>query len=63
MKFFEAIDEKRRLQNQGFDAVHLECRKNYEGREIYSVVFKSRKEADDFRISKKDWDVEINEII
>tara|TARA_R110002020_G_scaffold101742_1_gene239360 strand:- start:263 stop:454 length:192 start_codon:yes stop_codon:yes gene_type:complete len=61
MKFFDAVDETKRLIHEGHNGVvHLEVI-DWNGRRN-SVVFKNRVEADNFIKFNADWDVEINEI-
>jgi hypothetical protein len=60
MKFFEALDERRRLQAEGYNAVAVECIRWDGGRNC--VVFKDEQEEKSFRQFNKDWDIKINRL-
>jgi len=61
MNFDQANQQVRALRAEGFDAVAAECLPWNGNR--YCVVFKTRRELEQFRNFNKDWDIKITELV
>ena len=62
MNFDQANQQVRALRAEGVDAVAVECIPWGENAKRYCLVFKSRRELQQFRDFNKDWGIKITEL-